>query len=371
MLDLLRFGAAFAVLCVHYLTTHRGLWGKRGTEVFPEVAGAAQLGNLGVQLFFVISGFVILMSVQGRGVGDFAVSRVARLFPAYWLSVAAFAVVYLATSLASTSPRIGARDYLTNLTMMQAGVGAGNADVVYWTLWVELRFYVLVCLLAAVGATVRNTLGFMAGWLVVSVYAQAAGNELLKVVFVPKHAPFFIAGMAFFLIHRYGSALIPWGFVGVAWVLGMHQTVTFATDLQYDRVPHADFAVMAVITAIFVLMGLVALGVFDRVRWRGLVVLGALTYPLYLFHQLVAVLLVPALRPHLGRWGVFAVTAGAAVLLSYLVYRFAERPGQRFLRARLRESLDRLRRESAPATSVNPPPEQVPVIPEQARVPVP
>lgn len=35
-----------------------------------------------------VSGFVICMSAWGRSVGDFAVSRVSRLFPAYWAAVA-------------------------------------------------------------------------------------------------------------------------------------------------------------------------------------------------------------------------------------------------------------------------------------------
>src|SRR4051812_43792526 len=48
----------------------------------------AHYGLLGVELFFTISGFVILMSVEGaKSVAHFAVGRIARLYPAYWASV--------------------------------------------------------------------------------------------------------------------------------------------------------------------------------------------------------------------------------------------------------------------------------------------
>ncbi len=66
-LDLLRFIAALAVLAFHYLVAYASVWGDRPAELFPAVAPVAGLGILGVELFFMISGFVILMSAWGPG----------------------------------------------------------------------------------------------------------------------------------------------------------------------------------------------------------------------------------------------------------------------------------------------------------------
>src|SRR5690606_13346425 len=88
------------------------------------------------------------------------------------------------------------------------------------------------------------------------------------------------------------------------------------------------------ITVIFLLMAAVALGALSWLRAPGLTTLGGLTYPLYLFHTPVAVLLIPALNDALSPWGAVAVTTLAAMALSYAVYRFAEQPIQRLLRPR-------------------------------------
>jgi len=86
-LDLLRFMAAFSVVMFHY--SFRGAAGKPGntftTFNYAPLAGAARYGYLGVNLFFLISGFVILMSANGSSPRRFFISRFVRLYPAYWV----------------------------------------------------------------------------------------------------------------------------------------------------------------------------------------------------------------------------------------------------------------------------------------------
>ncbi|WP_283136809.1 acyltransferase family protein [Rhizohabitans arisaemae] len=363
-LDLLRFVAAFAVLAFHYFVAFGSLWGTRPSSLFPEVAAAASLGIFGVELFFVISGFVILMSVWGRGVGEFAVSRVVRLFPAYWLTVLAIAGVYELTAVTAFDPELSLRQYLVNLTMLQRGVGVLDASGVFWTLWVELRFYVLIAVLVLIGVTLRRCLIFMGLWLIGAVFASRVESELLDLVLLPKSAPYFIAGMAFFLIYKYGSSLILWCFVGATWALAVYSaTERFAGRIKLvgrAAMPAPDWAVILTITLIFVAIALIALGGLRRLRWRRLATLGALTYPLYLLHQTVAAVAIPPLRTWLGPWPTALVTTAIAILLSYLVWRFAERPLQRVMRPWLRKSLEHLRGSGVP----EPPPAPPVVIPE-------
>src|SRR5881394_93905 len=82
--DLLRFFAAMSVLLFHYC--FRG-YAADGMSVmpYPTLAPVAKYGYLGVDLFFMISGFVILMSVSSGSLRDFFVSRVVRLYPAFWV----------------------------------------------------------------------------------------------------------------------------------------------------------------------------------------------------------------------------------------------------------------------------------------------
>ncbi len=348
-LDLLRFVAALLVVAFHYMAASRSLWGVQPTRIFPSVAPVTTLGLLGVELFFLISGFVILMSVLGRTAGEFAASRFVRLFPAYWFSVLAIFLLYTCTGLQGFRPKLSLTDYVVNLTMLQRGVGVGDASGVYWSLWVELRFYVLIGVLALIGITLRRVMIFMAVWLVLAAYGF--GDGALETILLPHHAPYFVAGMAFFIIYRHGSSLIPWALVAGSWALALRE----ATERVAGRVklvgakdfPAPEWAAMLAITIMFALMALVAVGGLSWLRWRGLTTLGALTYPLYLLHQTVSAVLIPALDDRINSWLILAITLGTSMALAYLVWKFVEKPAQRLLRPRLAASLASLGATSA------------------------
>lgn len=95
LLDGLRLLAAVAVMAYHYIGKQHGYWGEPVDEKFTFLSEYASYGALGVQLFFIVSGFVILMSAWGRTLPQFVASRVSRLYPAYWVSVLAVAVLFI------------------------------------------------------------------------------------------------------------------------------------------------------------------------------------------------------------------------------------------------------------------------------------
>ncbi len=185
-LDALRFVAAFAVMSFHYLAASRSLWNEHPTTLFSEVNRLTTLGILGVELFFLISGFVILMSVWGRTIGQFAISRVARLYPAYWFAVLVIFILYRFSGVSGFDPKLDDGEYLLNLTMLQGAFGVGHAGSVFWSLWVELRFYVLVAVFSLFGVTVRRCLVFMGTWLALALAAEFTQNDVLVFVFLPR-----------------------------------------------------------------------------------------------------------------------------------------------------------------------------------------
>ncbi|SEG86028.1 Peptidoglycan/LPS O-acetylase OafA/YrhL, contains acyltransferase and SGNH-hydrolase domains [Thermomonospora echinospora] len=348
-LDLLRFLAAVVVMLYAYTRRDRPLWGLGSGEVFPELEAVAHFGGIAADLFFVLSGFVILMTVWDRRPGDFARSRLVRLLPAYWFAVTLAVVVYLATGQADPAGPNEMYDgtlwrFLPNLTMLQEGAGFSGMEAGYWTLWVELHFYALIALLSWWGISYARCVWFMSAWLLAGVYAQEGKSEIFQVLLMPDWAPCFIAGMALFLVYRFGGNIVLWLLVGFCWALASyHRLREFRPDPVLNDWTLYHWAAPLAVTLIFVVMALVATGRLGFLRGRWPTALAALTYPMYLMHETIGRVVIVELRPHLNRWAVLALAVTATVAASYAVHRFVERPLAPLMRTRIQQALARIR----------------------------
>lgn len=343
VVDGIRLVAALMVTLHHYAGTHRvdqpgnAIWERPVSELMPSWFRVASYGWIGVEIFFVISGFVICMSCWGRTPKDFFVSRVIRLYPAYWFGVVFTTAVVAA--LPGVWERLPLREVLLNLTMLQQGSDVPNVDLVYWTLWSELRFYLLFLVVVAMGLTYRRVVVFCCVWGAAAMIAPVSEFPLLILVADPSGAWYFIAGLALYLMHRFGQDLLLWGILGMSWLMGQ---LELAERVAYEQVSGWRGAVL-IYSAFLLLMVAVALGRTDRVRWRWLATAGALTYPLYLTHYLAGTAIIARLRDSMDpRLLVVTVLAGF-LLLSWLVHRVVERPVARVLRRGLEESFRRAR----------------------------
>jgi peptidoglycan/LPS O-acetylase OafA/YrhL len=355
-LDGLRLLAALSVAAYHYGGRDGEIsqaWGSSPSGQFPTLAPLFAYGCLGVQLFFVISGFVICMSGWGRTLRAFAASRVSRLMPAYWAAVvlvsAVFALPWVAYEAVSPS------DALVNLTMLQEPMGVDRVLGVCWTLWAELRFYLLFALFVVLpgargrGETDacirRRALRFCAAWTLAAVLAQGSDWGPLNALLMPQYAPFFIGGVGLYLLHRFGHDAAAWALVALSWLLGQHYAVA---DLWHGGPgpgggPYFSYrsslAIIAFVTLAFAAVAAVALGpsrLAGGARWRWLTTAGALTYPFYLVHEHLGWVAVRALHQWLGlpSWAVLPLTVLAMLALAWMLHRAVERPlGRRLKRS--------------------------------------
>lgn len=329
-LDGLRLVAALMVAAYHYGGRDGEIaraWGSSPADQFPTASEWFAYGCLGVQIFFVISGFVICMSGWGRPLRSFFASRASRLLPAYWVAIALVTAVFAlpVVTYAAVSPS----DALVNLTMLQQPLGADRVLGVCWTLWAELRFYALFALCVVMpGATRARVVLFCAGWTLAAAIAEAANEPLLDLVLMPEYAPFFIGGIGIYLLHRDRRDVTAWGIVAVSWLIGQHYAVQ-----GLWHAPNPDFfsyrsssVIIAVVTAGFAAVLLIALGYLHRADWRWLTVAGALTYPFYLVHEHLGWVTVAALHRKLGlpSYATFALTIAAMLLLAWLLHRLVE-----------------------------------------------
>ncbi|WP_371619451.1 acyltransferase family protein [Streptomyces sp. NBC_00454] len=344
-LDGLRLVAALMVVVYHYAALSRP-WGHDPATIFPTLQNFAQFGWLGVEIFFVVSGFVICMSVWGRTVGDFAISRVSRLFPAYWVAVPLTALVV------KIWPEVhsirGWDDVLVNLTMLQAGNNTRNIDDVYWTLFVELKFYVLMAVVVLCGVTYRNMVVFCGVWTVAAALAPSLGSPLLAAFAMPTYAPFFIAGIAFYLMRRYGSNPMLWAIVLMQLLLSQRY-VHYRMEINLGKAA-ADllptWPVRLIMIAGFGIIAAIALGAFDKIQWKWLSTAGAITYPFYLIHMYIGMTLIHHFRNRVPAAVLLVSVTVLMMVTAWLIHRLVERPVGKWLRDAMRRGVDDVRRNT-------------------------
>jgi peptidoglycan/LPS O-acetylase OafA/YrhL len=292
-LDGLRGLAAIGVVFCH-------LWAG-ADRTYPSLGApvpGAIYGRYGVMLFFVISGFVILMSLDRVGTREFAIRRFIRLYPIYWISVALSVATVALFGLpgVETTPI----DLLVNLTMLQGFLGFPNIDGSYWTLEIELLFYLQAAVLSALGA-------FSKRWLPITLYGWGLLFVALRYV-VPTdlpvarqvviHLPTFMIGIVAYAIvmrreRRLAVVLFP--------------LLPLAVQARYvplDSVLVAAFFVMVVLAA----AGRLPIMASAPLRW-----LGAISYPLYLIHQDVGIVFMREVTA--GGVGIWAARIGALVVV--------------------------------------------------------
>jgi peptidoglycan/LPS O-acetylase OafA/YrhL len=329
VLDLMRFVAALSVVFFHY--GFRG-YTAGGLQLisFSALSPVARYGYLGVNLFFMISGFVISMSAEGKSAASFAASRFSRLYPAYWVACTlTFIVVPLlgAPHLAGTF-----HQWLVNLTMLQQAVGVPDIDGSYWSLFAELRFYLLIFLISA-----TRLFRFLPAFLVVwAAYLLAAKRGVVwppsRFAIFP-YGAYFIAGAAFYLVYQKRAVPVAWALVGVSGVLAYYECTRDARHLtRYFDQPISPLVAALIVATFFVIFALLALRKLDSVERPWFFAVGAMTYPLYLIHQYIGYALLNKLAE--GSWPYLTLLLIVLLMLalSWSLNRFIEIPARRALK---------------------------------------
>ncbi len=149
--QILRFLAAASVVLSHALGTSSTYFGERSYLSF------FRHGDLGVDVFFVISGFVIGLSVLKGPIEwhEFLSRRLTRIVPLYWV-VTLFTALLLAIGLSRTAmPDVG---YLF-CSLSYSCLITGQMPIVYpgWSLEYEMFFYLLVAMALALRLDILRT----------------------------------------------------------------------------------------------------------------------------------------------------------------------------------------------------------------------
>lgn len=350
-IDLLRFLAALSVVFYHY--TYRGFaQGHYSPLAFPQLGQVTRYGYLGVELFFIISGYVVLLSAQGKTVRQFFLSRITRLYPAFWV---ACTLTFVVKKLWGTLPADGLMSerlhasvgqYAYNMTMLHSFFQVPDLDGAYWSLAVEISFYFLVSIL--IGYHLMRHLDWMLlGWLgFIALPGRFHAGSAFDVLLFTKYAPYFIAGMVFYLLQQpSGRTRFRYGLLAMAYLLSLRSCWQHTSETAFFF--SADFSpwiTTTTITLFFFIFYLVAFRKVDLSRFTWLAWLGALTYPLYLLHSDIAFIVFHRLAGSVNKYVLVGTAIAAMLAGAYLIHRFVEKRFSKLLGLWVSRGLDVLAR---------------------------
>ena len=322
-IDLLRFIAAMAVFLYH--CAFRGRFFNIYTIDYPDLAVFCKYGFLGVDFFFIISGFVILMSVQGKTPSSFVQSRCIRLFPAFWLAASLTALVCLFWGPDMFKPQLG--QYLLNLTMLSGFLGVESIDGVYWTLFVEILFYIFVLIILLL-KQLRHIVFYLSLWLIFSfISAIIYIPWIIQYVFILNWACYFVAGAVLFLIMKNGMNR-----QYAALLLSAYGIAIYRIPSRFDSLSTTyatNFSVLTgvlLVTGIFVVMTLVALRKIQLSKRKKLIaIFGSISYPVYLIHHNAGFVYMANMEPFMNKHVVLGTLFIIVMMTAYGITLYEKR----------------------------------------------
>lgn len=343
----IRAFAVFGPLVVH-------MW-PRNVPNSSYTAPLAHLGSLGVDLFFVISGFLITAillrsrdlveekrSTLGHSLAIFYARRVLRIFPIYYLTL----TVLLLLGLKELQDHAGwYYGYMANIRIILMGHWPGTVAHL-WSLSVEEQFYLAWPLIVLTVPSRWTKDFFLLMFIAGPAYRMAmilmGGNSIL-VGIPPISCLDPLTGGAFLSLwmhnnpegKHYGKLRLL-GIIGLSFFL---LQVLFYVILFKGGPINAQLPFMRVAST-FAFMWLIGAAALERTGWLGAIFLskpieyiGRISYGIYLYHLTIPWILASVLGIHLGRSvGSFLILVAISIFVSSVSWHFIESPLNRLKR---------------------------------------
>ena len=328
-LDSLRGIAAIMVVFFHF------------TYNKPEAQYGFKIGTTGVDLFFIISGFVIFMSLNNISSSrDFIINRISRLYPTYWASVT-FTFLILLVCSKFTGFLIQFPIYLKNMTMFQYYLKAPNLDEVYWTMIVEMLFYLGVLIIFQLKllryfkliGLILTLIAFM-----MKYYFSKQGIVVILVGLIPliEYVPLFFAGTIFYKIYsKNGNSYINYGLILICFIC---QNLLFKNSGR-ARYYITQFDYLLILLIYYSLFIAFINNYLSFLVSKVTIFLGKISFALYLTHNIVSTaILLPFFLSNfkINFWLACLITLTLNLLVAAFITYKIEIPYSKLLKEKLR-----------------------------------
>lgn len=347
-LDGLRGVAILLVMGFHYFYHLESFYYKSTLYPYGETFSSVLIfkyGYMGVELFFIISGFVIAMTLESsRSVIDFVIRRFARIWPALIVSaILTFFLLNWSDAPFALHRRQFWPNFLPSLTLTPPSLWSGwfpKVDYVtgvYWSLVVEIRFYMIAVILFWLFSREKLARNLVIFTLVVYIArallrrAMPGYNGVYDALFIPDYLPWFAAGAVFYELYKErlakGAALI---------MLAMMYALIARVSTNYAMIGRdpvfASAAALFFLTLFwFLATKPTSMRIFEI---RPLVWIGECSYSIYLYHYAVGMILISQVSKTVGLAPQLLLVAAISLLVLAVgraSYAVVENPARRWL----------------------------------------
>jgi len=320
LLDYGRFFAALSVVAFHYF--FNGINNGKITSIthIPELVSIAKYGYLGVEFFFIISGYVIFFSANNKTAGQFLASRAVRLYPAFWVAV-------LFTSIAAQfwgGPQmdVSLKQFFFNLTMFPGTFGMPYVDGVYWTLHYEWKFYFAVFIVLIIGLQSKLRFIFLM-WPAYILLTRLTGSSDLP--YSEGYYCYFAAGALFAInkerySHLSSSALLLSLYLCISFSAGKADSLSTSNGIEFSAL-----VIGIIIFLQFLFFILLDSPVGTRTKIKGSRLAGGLTYPIYLIHAHFGYMFINEYANNDNKPIMYVAAITIVLFTAYLIHTFAEK----------------------------------------------
>ncbi len=329
VIDVLRGIAALSVVCFHYVgyisSSHLPVSALGGL-----VVSVASFGHLGVPVFFVISGYVMMLTASRSvftipGGLRFLLRRMIRIAIPYWIVVllicAMLAMAHAKGRLLSIP--LGAGQVVAHLLYAQDLVGAYALDAAFWTLCLEVQFYVVFTVLACAcsGPRAPRFVAFVVLLTVVSFMLDQR-ETVSQTWFLRLWWQFGLGILCFAVRERNLAPTVTVAVLFVGALLGLMR---------------ADHDLVAALATSAALVHSRRRSMAPTMLTRAALGVGQVSYSLYLTHgkagTLLGLWLGPSTtRPEWSAWLAITASLGLALFAAQVFFRLCESPAMRLSR---------------------------------------
>jgi len=294
------------------------------------------IGVTGVELFFMISGFVIYMTIsKTTSPITFAIHRFARLYPVYWLCVSLSIILQLFFN-ETSKVELTLVNYIANMSMFQYFLKIPDLEGAYWTLTIELIFYGFISIFLFI-----KKINFFYPFLLLILILTLI-NEYYFTSFIPNanyvyiyipllaHLPLFIAGITFYKIktlNKVNRQLIY--YYGILLICFFSQLIFHNHNVRLAHVIGYHWAIVAY----FIFFILLVHKKISLKNVKPLIFIGSISYPLYLIHHFIGTkILIPLISEYTNFEFAFLISIIIVITISYYISIYIEVPSRKWIK---------------------------------------